>query len=140
MKKILCMMLVILSVAGSAFAAAMTSGTPTPTSGATIKGGADAAAALAAPTPLIKFSTGVFGIVNWTADAATKTSTEYLIGTRHLNGSKNFATTNAVTNIYWKQAIKAPTGTDAIAAMVSEIGTDPTASVTFAAGQGWTSY
>jgi hypothetical protein len=79
-------------------------------------------------------------MVNFTADTATKTSTEYLIATRHLNGSKNFATTNAVTNIYWKQAAKVATGTEAISAIKSEVGSDPKASVAFAAGAGWTSY
>lgn len=135
-------MFVILSCTVSAFAAGtdMTSGTPTALPGSAIRGGADTATAAAAATPLIKFSTGVFGIVNWSADAATKTSAGYLIGTRHLNGSKNFATTNSVTNIYWKQAAKVADGTAARTAMVSEIGTSEDASTTFAAGAGWTSY
>lgn len=142
MKKILISMLVILSFAGSAFAAAsaLNSGEPTALPGTEVRGGADSTTAPLAPSPLIKFSTGVFGQVNFTADTATKTSTGYLVGTRHVNGSKNFATANDITNIYWKQAAKVATGALARAAMIAEIGTDPTSVVTFAAGQGWTSY
>lgn len=142
MKKILCSMLVILSFAGSAFAAAsaLTSGEPTALSGSEVRGGADATTAPLAPSPLIKFSTGVFGQVNFDADTTTKTSAGYLVGTRHLSGSKNFATANDITNIYWKQAAKVATGADARDKMITEIGTDPTSAATFAAGEGWTSY
>lgn len=136
MKKILCATLVILSFAGSAFATSAVTSAP----GMSIRGGADDAAATAAPSPLIKFSTGVFGLVNWVADTTTKTSTGYLIATRHLNGSKNFATANDITNIFWKQATKVSTGTEAKTALGTEVGSSDSSATTFAAGQGWTSY
>lgn len=139
MKKILCSTLVILSFAGSAFAAALLSGVPTTAAGSSVRGGADATNAAAAPTPLIKFSTGVSGQVNFTADAATKTSAGYLIGTRHATGSKNFATSNTKTNIYWKQASKVDATNTVSVAMIAEIKTSPL-DTTFAPGEGWTSY
>lgn len=139
MKKVLLISLVILSFAGSAFAAALVTGTPTTGAGMSVRGGADAAAAAAAPTPLIKFSTGVHGMVNFVADAAAKTSTYYLVGTRHISGSKNFATSNVKTNIYWKQASKLTATNTISVAMVAEIKTVADDS-TFAPGEGWTSY
>ncbi len=141
MKKILCCMLFILSFAGSAFAAAGTlaTGTPTATGGSTIKGGADATLAAAAATPLIKFSTGVFGQVNFSADATAKTSPGYVIATRHTSGSKNFATSNVKTNIYWKQATAVTATKTCPQAMATDIAT--TDQTTFAFdGTGWTSY
>jgi len=138
MKKILLSTLLILSFAGSAFAAPLATATPTPSAGVKIYGGADAAAALIAPSPLVQLSTGVFGMVNYVA--AANLSTGYLIATRHLNGSKNFATTNDITNIYWKQAAKAADATAAKTAMASEVTAVVSATTVFAAGQGWTSY
>lgn len=134
MRKILCFMLVVLSFSGSAFAATSAAST---TGAQSIRGGADAPAALAAPTPLIKFSTGVFGLVNFTAVAASKTSAGYVIATRHATGSKDFATASNVTNIYWKQV---SAGTDTAARLLADVGTQDETGTTFAAGNGWTSY
>ena len=100
MKKILCFMFLILSFAGSAFATTVAN-SATQNS---IYGGADSTAAGAAATPLIRFSTNVTGQVNYTSDSTTKTSKGYVIATRHATGSKDFGTTNILTNIFWKQA------------------------------------
>lgn len=136
MKKILCATLVILSFTGSAFADSGITGEP----GMALRGGADATVAAAAPSPLIKYSTGVFGLINWVADAATKTSNGYVIATRHLNGSKYFATANDITNIYWKQAPKVATGTECKTLMSTDVTTGTVSATVFAAGLGWTSY
>jgi hypothetical protein len=133
MKKVLCSTLIILSFAASTFAATTVA---TTTGAQSIRGGADSGTAAAAATPLIKFSTGVFGLVNSTPDATAKTAAGYLIATRHSTGSKNFATANTVTNIYWKQVTA---GTDTAARLLADVGALDT-SATFAAGQGWTSY
>ena len=140
MKRTLSLMLVILSFAGSAFAvsADLTSGSPTGGPGATVKGGADATTATNAPTPLIKYSTGVFGQVNFAASA--NTSTGYVVFTRHLTGSKYFGTTNSLTNIYWKQAPKVADAAALRTAMPADCGTSTDPSVVFAPGAGWTSY
>ena len=134
MKKVLSLTLVIVSLAGTAFATQE----KTTAGGMTIKGGADATAAAAAATPLIKFSTGVWGVINYTADTTAKTSTGYLIGTRHTTGSKDFGTANTVTNIYWKQA--GTTGTTIADKLATDMGTSDVATTVFAAGNGWTSY
>ena len=137
MKKILCFMLLTLSFAGSAFATSIA----TTTGAQSFKGGADATLAAAAPTPLIKFSTGVFGRVNYTADATAKTSGGYLVATRHSNGSKNFGTSNVLTNIFWKQATVPSAKTDAAVAtaLATDMGDLDETGSTFAAN-GWTSY
>lgn len=142
MKKIICIMLVIMSFAGSAFAAAaaMTSGEPTTSAGLEVRGGADSTNAPLSPTPLIKFSTGVFGMVNFAADAATKTSNGYIIFTRHLTGSKYFSAANDTTSIYWRQAPKVADGAALITAMKSDLGTATVSATVYAAGQGWTAY
>jgi hypothetical protein len=141
MKKILCLTLVILSFACSAFAAATQSASSG--SAQTVKGGATAALALASPTPLVKFSTGVFGLVNYSFDATLLTSAGYVIATRHSNGSKNFATANVITNIYWKQAGTPTAKTDAalITVFKSDVGaSDETGATAMFTGNGWTSY
>jgi hypothetical protein len=132
MKKILCSMLVILAFAGSAFADQFA----TTVGGASVKGGADSTAATASPTPLVKFSTGVFGLVNYPTPVA-KTCAGYLLATRHATGSKNFSTANTSTAIYWKQAA-AGTGTAAL--LASDVGTSEVDTTTYAAGKGWTAY
>jgi len=135
-------MLVILSFAGSAFATStdLATATPTTTTGSEVRGGADTTAAPLAPSPLIHFSTGVLGMVNFAADTVTKTSAGYLISSRHISGSKYFGTANNITNIYWKQAPKSATAAEAITSMGTEVGSSADATVTFAAGAGWTSY
>lgn len=140
MKKTLCFMLVSLSFAGSAFAFTdlATNGVTTPA--AAVRGGADQPTAQAAPTPLIQFSTGVSGLVNFTSDATAKTSPGYLIAARHATGSKNFATANSKPNVYWKQATKIAGTVTVTSAMQADIATSADPDVTFAAGQGWTSY
>lgn len=139
MKKIICLSLVILSMAASAFAGNMSSNDVT-TSAAAVRGGADNTAAAAAPTPLIQLSTGVSALVNWSFDAADKTSTGYIIATRHTTGSKNFATSNALPNVYWKQAPKIQGTVTVSSAMKADVGTSTVADTVFAAGNGWTSY
>jgi hypothetical protein len=133
MKKILCLMVLILSFAGSAFATTVAS----TTGGQTIKGGADATAAGNSPTPLVKFSTGVFGLVNFTANVTAKTSAGYLLATRHSTGSKNFSTASNSTAIYWKQV---STGTDTAARLAADVGTQDETGTTYAPGNGWTAY
>lgn len=125
MKKALVLMMLLVVAANSAFAAALATNTPT-TAGVSVFGGVDATAAGAAPTPLIRFSTGVNGIVNF-AD-----NTAYLISTKHSSGSKLFGTNNSATNIYWKQST-----TGALTAAM--LGITTTASSNFV-GSGWTSY
>lgn len=137
MKKTLCLTIIVLSFAGSAFAATQVKSS----AGAqTIKGGTDATTAAAAPTPLIKFSTGVFGLVNFTANTTpANTSDGYLIAARHATGSKNFGTKNTATNMYWKQV---SAGTDTAARLAADVGSEDQTGTTFdfAAGLGWTSY
>jgi hypothetical protein len=125
MKKVLAFAALSMLLANSAFAAELATNTPTQPAVA-VYGGVVGAAATA-PTPLIKFSTGVRGIVEF-AD-----NTAYLIGTKHDTGSKMFGTNNAVTNIYWKQ----PATTGALTADM--FGITSAASSNFV-GNGWTSY
>lgn len=140
MKKIISCMLVILSFAGSAFAATLATHTPTTNGGSSIKGGSTQALAGTAATPLIKCSTGVYALVNFSEVAASPgTSTGYVIATRHVTGSKNFATTNTRTNIYWKQASKVDATNTLVKAMQAEIAADEETAFAFD-GTGWTSY
>lgn len=132
-------MTIILSFAGSAFAAELATHTPTDGGGLSIRGGASQQLATDAPTPLIKCSTGVYALVNWAVGAAGNDSTGYLIATRHNTGSKNFATSNSRTNIYWKQASKVTTDNTIVTAMQAEI--DAATEDAFAFDNaGWTSY
>ena len=131
MKKILCLTLVLVSFAGSAFATTVA----TDAGGKSIKGGTTSGTATSAPTPLIKFSTGVFGLVNFTA--VGESSPGYLIAARHATGSKNFATSNLLTNIYWKQV---SASNDPAANLATDVGTADQTGTTFAVGNGWTSY
>lgn len=140
MKKILCFMLFILSFTGSAFADALASNAPTANPGSSIRGGSTQALATAAPTPLIKCSTGVHALVNWTASTTSPgTAPGYVIAARHLNGSKNFAATNIKTNIYWKQASKITADNTIVAAMQGEVASGDESTFAFD-GTGWTSY
>ncbi|ACH39597.1 geopilin domain 2 protein [Citrifermentans bemidjiense Bem] len=136
MKKILAAMVVTLSFAGTASAGTLV----TAGSGYAIRGGADAATASAAPTPLIKFSTGVWGLINSTPDTTAKTSTGYVIATRHTTGSKDFGTASNRTNIFWKQASAITASVSASQALANDVGSDDETGATFAAGKGWTSY
>lgn len=105
MKNILALTLILLSIAGSAFAADISSNGligSTGVGGFAVYGGVDATAAGAATNPLVRMSTGVQGVVNF--DATTHTS--YAIGTKHVSGSKYFGTANDSTNVYWLQSAK----------------------------------
>ena len=107
MKKICLLSILILSFAGSAFGAAQTVSSNakiggTGTGGMAVTGGVDQTAANAASNPLVRMSTGVQGVVNFTA----ATHIEYAIGTKHVTGSKYFGTSNDSTNIYWLQSVK----------------------------------
>lgn len=141
MKKILFGMFVVLSFAGSAFAAALVTHTPTSAAGMSVRGGSTQALATAAPTPLIKCSTGVHALVNF-AESATSpgTATGYTIATRHLTGSKNFATTNSRTNIYWKQAAKIAGSVTLVSAMQAEVAAQVDDLFSFGGTSAWTSY
>jgi hypothetical protein len=132
-------MLFILSFAGSAFATGLGSGTPTTAGGGKIKGGSTVALAAASATPLVKFSTNVYGQVNFSFDSTALTSQGYVICTRHTSGSKNFATASNRTNIYWKQATPVTTTVTTAAAMALDIATQDQTSFAFD-GTGWTSY
>lgn len=138
MKKILFSMLAVLSFAGFANAAALVTHTPTTAAGSAIRGGSTQALATAAPTPLIKCSTGVHALVNFVGTAGA--SPGYTIGTRHLTGSKNFATTNSRTNIYWKQASKITASNDIATAMAAEIAPEVDDLFSFGGTSAWTSY
>lgn len=129
MKKTIVLTLLILSFAGSAFAAQFVS-----LISASIKGGADAATAAAATNALVRLSTNVIGVVNYTPDAATKTAPGYSIVTKHTSGSKMFGTANDSTNIYWKNLAAGTPLTGALAGS-----TDGSGNFTVA-GSGWTSY
>jgi hypothetical protein len=95
MKKIIALTIVIMSFAGSAFAAAGPASGALSTAGAAIYGGSSAAVALAATSPLGKLSSGVTAIINFD-------STSYAIGTKHVKGSKVFGTAADSTNMYFK--------------------------------------
>lgn len=96
MKKILCLTLVLVSFAGSAFARTQLTTTGAVTSaGAQIFAGTAQASLDSAVNPTAKLSTGVRGV-------AVYSTTAYSINTKHTNGSKVFGTSNDSTNIYWK--------------------------------------
>lgn len=96
MKKIFCLTLIIVSIAGSAFARTQLAPAGAVTdAGASIYGGTAQASLDSAVNPLAKFSTGVSGVAVYSATA-------YSINTKHVNGSKVFGTSNDSTNVYWK--------------------------------------
>jgi hypothetical protein len=127
MKKVLAITSLLMVVATSCFAGALTTGLAS-SKAAKVYGGVDATAAQNAPTPLIKFSTGVNGVVNFS------NATEYLLGTKHETGSKIFGTCNSVNNIYWKQSIAGSLGATGVS-----LGFTTATSSNFV-GNGWTSY
>lgn len=96
MKKIIVMTVVLLLSVSSVFAAELASNTPT-SAGVAIYGGDSAANALAAVNPLVRLSTGVSAISVYDANGGA-----YALGTKHLKGSKIFATANDSTKLYWK--------------------------------------
>ena len=100
MKKILAFGLVALSFSTSAFATALNTNTLPGNAGVAIYGGTIDTEAQNATNPLVRLSTGVWGVVNFTASA--NKSTSYAIATKHEKGSKIFGTANDSTNIYWK--------------------------------------
>ncbi len=99
MKKVLALTLVLMSVAGSAFAVSggttLTSTSGVATAGAAIFGGSTALIANAATNPIVKLSSGVSGMSNYDV-------TSYAIATKHIKGSKIFGTAADSTNMYWK--------------------------------------
>jgi hypothetical protein len=100
MKKTIILTLITLAFSTSAFAAALATNTVT-TAGFQVFGGADPTTAANATNPLVRFSTGVSGLVNF-AVVNTNQSISYAIVTKHTTGSKIFGTSNDSTNIYWK--------------------------------------
>lgn len=132
MKKILVLSLLSISFAGSAFAGVLSAHSPTTGGAVGVYGGNSAAAALAAPTPAVRTSTGVNVLVNPAGTLTDGTSSGYVIAAKHTTGSKIFATASDATNIFWKQL---PAG--ALAA--AHIGAGTGASL-FGTEEGWTSY
>ena len=137
MKKIIALILVSLAVSSAAIAAPGPLASNTVSDqGTGIYGGADAATAAAAANPLVRLSTGVMGLVNFTA--ANNLVSTYVIATKHYKGSKVFATANDSTNIYWKASAPKTAPTPFFAA--TEVGTGETNATAFAIGTGWTAY
>lgn len=132
MKKLLVLTLILLSFSSSAFAAALASHTLPSDAGLGIYGGTTAAEAAAATNPLVRFSTGVWGIVNFAA--ANNLSTSYAIFTKHYKGSKIFGTANDSTNVYWKAEAAQK---NAPYLLIADLGTG-TDNTNF--GTGWTAY
>ncbi len=132
MKKIITLTLVVLSFSSSAFAGALSSHNLTPSAGAAIYGGTTSAEATNASHPLVRFSTGVWGVVNFTA--ANNLSSSYAIFAKHYKGSKIFGTANDSTNIYWKAE---PAQANAPYLLIANVGTG-TDNANF--GTGWTAY
>ncbi len=105
MNRIIVLTMLLLSFAGSAFATTVASGDRIGdgTTGLALFGGVDSSAAqLPTANPLVRFSTGVMGQVNFIAASHLS----YALITKHLSGSKYFGTANDATNIYWKQDAK----------------------------------
>ncbi|MCE1226598.1 MAG: hypothetical protein LWW87_08960 [Geobacteraceae bacterium] len=132
MKKIIFLALVILAYSSVSFAAALATNTLPGNAGLAIYGGTTAAEATNATNPLARMSTGVWGVVNFTA--AANLSSSYAIFTKHTKGSKIFGTANDSTNVYWKAS---PAAAAAPYLAVGDCGTvDSNANFT----AGWTAY
>ena len=135
MKKTFALTLIALSIGTSAFAGVVVSSNTLPavaTAGYAVYGGTTAAEAAAATNPLVRLSTGVWGVVNFVA--ANNLSASYAIFTKHYKGSKIFGTANDSTNIYWKAS---PAVKVAPYLAVADCGTG-TDNANF--GAGWTAY
>lgn len=127
MKKIAVLTSIFALASTSAFALATHVAT---TGGAVaIYGGASATEAQNAPTPLVKTSTKVNGMVDFSDNQG------YLIVTKHDTGSKAFGTCNGVNNIYWKQVADGTLDP----ATLTGITSGSYAPSSFV-GNGWTSY
>lgn len=133
MKKIITLALVALSFSSSAFAAALATHTITTAAGQAVFGGTTAAEATNASNPLVRFSTGVYGIVNFVAN--NNLSSSYALFSKHYKGSKIFGTANDSTNIYWQAEAAQPTNQPPIV-----IGSIPAANDNSGFGTGWTAY
>ena len=129
MKKIALLTALFALAANSAFAGALATHVATTGGAISIKGGASAAEAAAAPTPLVKTSTKVNGMVDFSDNVG------YLIVTKHDTGSKAFGTCNSVNNIYWKQLASGTLDP----ALLTGITSGSYAATSFV-GNGWTSY
>jgi hypothetical protein len=135
MKKIIALILVSLAVSTSAFAAPGPLGTNTVSDqGTGIYGAAIPADAAIAVNPLVRMSTGVMGLVNFTA--TNNLVSTYVIATKHYKGSKVFATANDSTNIYWKASAAKTTAPF----FVNTECTGETNAAAFPVGAGWTAY
>lgn len=128
MKKILLTTSLFVLVASSAFAGALATHVPTTGGAVAVYGGVIGAAATA-PTPLVKSSTGVNLLVDFSG------TTDYLIVAKHTTGSKVFGTNYELSNIYWKQSVSGTLATS----MLTGISSGSAASSSFV-GNGWTSY
>ncbi len=131
MKKIIILSLVaLLSYGANAFAGALATTTAS-TAGAAIFGGADTATAANMQNRLVSLSKGVQAAVTYQA-SATNTSTNYVVITKHNQGTKLSGTSNDSTKLYWKQS--------AVGDLTAGIPTSDTGTVAFAVGSGWTEY
>jgi hypothetical protein len=130
-KSVIFITLLLLSFAGSAFAAAvvLAKNAVTPSGVTGVYGGVDATSAGLAPTALVRFSTGVSGLVNYESATLGK-SIEYQIETKHITGSKIFGTASDSTAIYWNQSA---------AGVLTNAKSTATNNANFV-GNGWTSY
>ncbi|WP_026840452.1 hypothetical protein [Citrifermentans bremense] len=129
MKKMALLSSLVVFASTAAFAAPLATHVPTTGGAVAIYGGTGAAEALAAPTSLVKTSTGVNGLVDYPGNTA------YLIITKHTTGSKVFGTCNGVNNIYWRQVTSGTLATTMLTGITS--GSAATSSFV---GNGWTSY
>jgi hypothetical protein len=135
MKKIIILSLVaLLSYGANAFAASALSSATASGAGAAIFGAPDATLAASMANRLCSLSKGVQAAVTFTADTATKTSSGYVIATKHTSGTKLSGTSNDSTKIYWKQSIVATTIPS------GDIPTSDVGVTAFAGGSGWTEY
>ena len=98
MKKIsLLAIIATLSFSTSVFATTLTSGQVSQ-QGKSITGGSSQAIADAATSPMVRFSTGVMGLVNFPAPDANNLVSSYVLATKHYKGSKIFGTANDSTS------------------------------------------
>lgn len=105
MRKYVILTSLVLSFAGSAFAAPLATNTCTAAAGGIgIFGGSTAANALAATGPLIRLSNKVVGLVNFdtAGQGGSGLSQGYAIFAKHAGGSKLFGTGYDTTNMYYK--------------------------------------
>jgi hypothetical protein len=123
MKRTLLLSLLLVAFAATVQAAQLANNDVN-TDGTSLFGGVNQTAAEASPTPIIKFSTKVNGLINGTTSG-------YMIMTKHQTGSKAFGTASDSTSIFWRQ--------EAAAKLVNTYSIS-TSSSNFTAANAWTAY